>query len=265
MHTAVLYQVSLDFLHPQAGGRYIDGTLGAGGHAAGILAASNPNGELLGLDRDPTALALAAESLASFGHRVHLVHASYITMGEQVAQVGWSLVDGILLDLGLSSMQLDNRARGFSFRQAAPLDMRFDPSSVGPTAAELVNELSEEDLANVIYEYGEERRSRRIARAILAARPVTDTVTLANIVARASGAGKRSRIHPATKTFQALRIAVNEELDAVDHVLPLALSLLNPGGRLVVISFHSLEDRRGKTILPPRKSRLHLPTGPNHL
>jgi 16S rRNA (cytosine1402-N4)-methyltransferase len=248
MHTSVLYQVSLDYLRPFSGGRYIDGTLGAGGHAAGILKASHPEGQLLAFDRDADALALARSHLAEYGSRAILVHASYITMKEQVEKLQWDRVDGILLDLGLSSMQLDNRERGFSFRQAAPLDMRFDQKGPGQTAADLVNELPEDDLADLIYEFGEEHRSRRIARAIVAARPVNDTAELAAIVAKATGTGKRSRIHPATKTFQALRIEVNQELAAVDTILPIALELLTSGGRLAVISFHSLEDRRVKQL-----------------
>ncbi|RME08288.1 MAG: 16S rRNA (cytosine(1402)-N(4))-methyltransferase RsmH, partial [Anaerolineae bacterium] len=167
--------------------------------------------------------------------------ASYLTLPRQLQALGWESVDGILLDLGVSSMQLGDPRRGFSFREDGPLDMRFDPSA-DVTAAELVNTLPEEELADLIYRYGEERRSRRIARAIVASRPIESTRHLAEIIRRAVGSG-RERIHPATRTFQALRIAVNRELEAVEQVLPLAVEALAPGGRLAVISFHSLEDR----------------------
>lgn len=250
-HLSVLYKDIIHALSPRAGGRYIDGTLGAGGHAAGILAASAPDGELLGLDLDPQALAIATERLAGFGGRAHIVGASYLEMAAQAKTLGWEQVDGIVLDLGVSSMQLDNAERGFSFLQDGPLDMRFDPSR-GSSAADLVNSLSESDLADIIFRYGEERLSRKIARIIVQNRPFTTTRQLADLVLKTIG--KRERIHPATRTFQALRIAVNGELDAVESVLPLALELLRPGGRLAVISFHSLEDRIVKTYFR-RESR----------
>lgn len=250
-HLSVLYKDIIHALSPRAGGRYIDGTLGAGGHAAGILAASAPDGELLGLDLDPQALAIATERLAGFGGRAHIVRASYLEMAAQAKTLGWEQVDGIVLDLGVSSMQLDNAGRGFSFLQEGPLDMRFDPAR-GSSAADLVNSLSESDLADIIFRYGEERLSRKIARIIVQNRPFTTTRQLADLVLKTIG--KRERIHPATRTFQALRIAVNGELDAVESVLPLALELLRPGGRLAVISFHSLEDRIVKTYFR-RESR----------
>ncbi len=250
-HLSVLYKDIIHALSPRAGGRYIDGTLGAGGHAAGILAASAPDGELLGLDLDPQALAIATERLAGFGGRAHIVRASYLEMAVQAKALGWDQVDGIVLDLGVSSMQLDNAGRGFSFLHDGPLDMRFDPSR-GSSAADLVNSLSESDLADIIFRYGEERLSRKIARIIVQNRPFTTTRQLADLVLKTIG--KRERIHPATRTFQALRIAVNGELDAVESVLPLALELLRPGGRLAVISFHSLEDRIVKTYFR-RESR----------
>lgn len=235
-------------LRPGPGAVFIDGTVGAGGHAAGLLAASAPDGQLLGLDRDPAALAVAAERLAQFGSRVRLVQASYIQMAEAAA--GFAPVDGILLDLGLSSLQLGDPRRGFAFKTDGPLDMRFDPAS-HLSAAEIVNTWPLEDLADIIYRYGEEPRSRRIAQAIGAARPVRGTAHLAEIVAGAVGGhggkmgkGRReTRLHPATLTFQALRMAVNEELEAVAAALPVAVDLLKPGGRLAVIAFHSLEDR----------------------
>jgi len=240
-HQPVLYHDIIHALHPRSGRRYVDGTLGAGGHAAGILAASSPTGLLLGLDVDPQALELARKRLAPFGERARLVQASYTTLGTQLATLGWRGVDGILLDLGASSMAFDTPERGFSFQADGPLDMRFDPSNP-LTAAELVNGLPETELADLLYRYGEEPAARRIAQAIARARPVSGTQALAKIVAIASG-GKRSRIHPATRTFQALRIAVNQELEAIEAVLPQAVQALQPGGRLAVIAFHSLEDR----------------------
>jgi 16S rRNA (cytosine1402-N4)-methyltransferase len=228
----------------------VDGTLGAAGHAFGILQASNPDGRLLGLDLDPQALNLAAERLAPFGDRAILRQSSYARLLEQLAALGWQKVDGILLDLGVSSMQLDTAERGFSFLKDAPLDMRFGPD-VPHTAADLVNHLAEADLADLIFRYGEERRSRQVAHAIVNARPLETTAQLAQVVTRAVTAGKHSRseIHPATRTFQALRIAVNGELDALEAVLPQAVDALAPGGRLAVISFHSLEDRIVKQFM----------------
>jgi 16S rRNA (cytosine1402-N4)-methyltransferase len=246
-HQPVLYNEIIHALQPRRDGLYIDGTLGAGGHAWGILEKSSPSGKLLGLDLDPTALELARERLAPFGERAFLVQASYLTLTDQMERLGWQAVDGVLLDLGLSSMQLDTPARGFSFQADAPLDMRFDPQ--GPvTAADLVNELPEAELANIIFRYGEEKLSRKIASAIARARPVTTTRQLAEIIRRVAKSGKE-RIDPATRTFQALRIAVNRELEAVEAVLPLAVQALRPGGRLAVISFHSLEDRIVKQFL----------------
>jgi len=240
-HRPVLYHEVLTALQPRSGGRYVDGTLGAGGHAEGILTHSAPNGLLLGLDVDPHALAIAAERLASFGERAVLRRASYTTLRAQLAALGWESIDGMVLDLGLSSMQLDQPERGFSFREDAPLDMRFDPSQP-LTAADLVNTLDEAALADLLWRYGEERRARRVARAIVRRRPITTTRQLAEIVASATTSGKRG-MHPATRTFQALRIAVNEELANVEAVLPQAIEALAPGGRLAVIAFHSLEDR----------------------
>lgn len=243
-HTPVLYQAVLSALQPSTGGRYIDGTVGSGGHAEGILTASAPDGQLLGLDLDPAALERAARRLATFGRRVELRQASYARMAEIAGTIGWRSVQGVLLDLGLSSDQLDDSQRGFSFRQEGPLDMRFDPGA-GPSAADLVNGLEVEALARVLADFGEERHARRVARAIASARPIRTTTELAHVVARASG-GRRRRIHPATRTFQALRIAVNQELSALQGGLPQAVAMLDPGGRLAVISFHSLEDRAVK-------------------
>ena len=240
-HLSVLYQEIISALCPQSGGRYVDATLGAGGHAAGILEASTPAGTLLGLDVDPQALALAAQRLEPFGSRAILVQASYITLAGQVDRLGWKDVQGVVLDLGVSSMQIDNPERGFSFQADGPLDMRFGPQAT-QTAADLVNRLTENELADLIWRYGEESRSRRIAHLICQRRPFSDTSTLAEAISRAVG-GRKGSIHPATRTFQALRIAVNQELAALEAVLPQAVNILAPGGRLAVISFHSLEDR----------------------
>jgi 16S rRNA (cytosine1402-N4)-methyltransferase len=215
--------------------------LGAGGHAWGILEASQPDGQLLGLDLDPQALALARQRLTVFGPRAILVQASYLTLPAQLQQLGWAAIDGLVLDLGVSSMQLDTPARGFSFQAEAPLDMRFDPTAPR-TAADLVNHLPEAELADLLFRYGEERRARQVARAIVQARPLQTTQQLAQVVAGATQSG-RPGMHPATRTFQALRLAVNQELEAVEAVLPLAVTALRPGGRLAVIAFHSLEDR----------------------
>ena len=239
-HTPVLYQEILYALQPTSGGRYVDGTVGTGGHARGILERSAPDGQLLGLDLDPQALKIARERLADFEKRFVLVHGSYTELQSHLNNLEWKTVDGILLDLGLSSLQLDSAQGGFAFSQEGPLDMRFDPAG-DVTAADLVNHLPAEELANLIYEYGEERHSRKIADAIVANRPLASTRELAELISRVMG-GDRGRIHPATRTFQALRIAVNRELDNLEKVLPLALDALHSGGRLAVIAFHSLED-----------------------
>jgi len=239
-HQPVLYHEIIHALQPKNEGRYVDGTLGAGGHAREILEACAPGGRLLGLDVDSQALALARETLAPYGERARLRQASYDSLTETLHEIGWKEVDGILLDLGLSSMQLDNPERGFSFQQDAPLDMRFDPDSP-TTAADLVNALPGDELADLIYRYGEEHASRRIAQAIVQARPLQTTRQLAAVIE--SVLPRRGRVHPATQTFQALRIAVNDELERVENVLPQAVAALKSGGRLAIISFHSLEDR----------------------
>ena len=237
----------------------MDGTVGAGGHAAGILEASHPGGLLLGLDVDPHALALARQKLAPFGERTWLKKASYTRILEEMALLGWETVDGILLDLGASSMQFDTPERGFSFLADGPLDMRFDPDAP-LTAAEIVNTWPEPELADLIHRYGEEPAARRIARAIVRARPLGGTRDLAALIERSLG--RRGPHHPATRTFQALRIAVNGELEAVEQALPRAVQALAPGGRLAVIAFHSLEDRLVKEyfrresrdcLCPPRQ------------
>jgi 16S rRNA (cytosine1402-N4)-methyltransferase len=244
-HVSVLFDAVIAALAPRPGGRYIDATLGAGGHAAGILDASSPDGALLGIDADPHALAVAAHALERFGARVRLVHANFENLYTVAARCGFLSADGIVLDLGLSSMQLSDAQRGFSFQSAGALDMRFDPSDA-TTAADLVNTLDERALANVIFEYGEERAARRIARAIVRARPIHTAHQLAEVIARA--VGRRGRLHPATRTFQALRIAVNRELEVLERVLPQVVQVLKPGGRVAIISFHSLEDRRVKNF-----------------
>jgi len=240
-HQPVLYKEIIHALQPQTGGRYVDGTLGAGGHARGILEASAPDGQLLGLDVDPQAMTIARKTLAPYEHRIHLVQASYTTLSAQLNQLGWDTVDGIVLDLGASSMQLDTAERGFSFMQDAPLDMRFGPQTA-LTAADIVNGFSEEELADLIYKYGEDRDSRKIARAIVNKRPLHTTLELADVIENISPR-QGNRLHPATRTFQALRIAVNEELSSIELVLPQAVANLKPQGRFAVISFHSLEDR----------------------
>ena len=246
-HTPVLYQEIILAIRPKSPGLYFDGTVGAGGHAYGILEASQPDGQLLALDVDPQALAIARQRLSPFGERVTLVQASYTTLDEQMRLKGWSAVNGLVLDLGLSSMQLDTPERGFSFQADGPLDMRFNPGQA-LSASELVNDLPEAELANLIWQAGEEPHSRKIARAIVNSRPISTTRQLAELIERVSG-GRRGKIHPATRTFQALRIAVNEELQGLATVLPKALTALIPGGRTAIIAFHSLEDRLVKQFI----------------
>jgi 16S rRNA (cytosine1402-N4)-methyltransferase len=240
-HRPVLYQEIIHALSPKSPGLYVDATVGAGGHAWGILEHSHPEGRLLGLDLDPQALELASQRLAIHGSRAILRQASYTGLADELAGLDWKAVDGIVFDLGVSSMQVDTPGRGFSFLADGPLDMRFSPLQP-VTAADLVNLRPEEELANLIWKYGEERLARRIARAIVRARPLSTTTQLAEVIRRAYGP-QRQRIHPATRTFQALRMAVNGELQAIQEALPQAVQALAPGGRLAVISFHSLEDR----------------------
>lgn len=246
-HTPALRAEVVAGLAPRSGGRYVDGTLGGGGHAAAILEASAPDGVLLGIDADPAALAAAGAQLAPFAARVALVHGNFRDLARLARTAGFDAIDGLLLDLGVSSHQLDTPERGFSFLADAPLDMRLDPTG-GTTASDMVNQASEGELADIIYRYGEERGSRKIARTIVEARRkvrIETTGALAEIVTRALG-GRHGKIHPATRTFQALRIAVNRELESLEAALPQAVELLKPGGRLAVISFHSLEDRTVK-------------------
>jgi 16S rRNA (cytosine1402-N4)-methyltransferase len=241
-HAPVLLREVLAYLQPHPGGRYIDGTLGAGGHAEALLQEASPNSRLLGFDRDPAAVAFAAQRLAPFGERFTGVARSFGEMGLVAPAHGFDRVDGILLDLGLSSRQLDDAQRGFSFLKEGPLDMRFDPCE-GETAADLINNLSAEELAGIFRRYGEESHSKRIARAIVAKRPLRTTGELARLIESEIGRRGRSGRHPATQVFQALRIAVNDELGEIERGLEAAVAILRPGGRLAVISFHSLEDR----------------------
>jgi len=245
-HIPVLYQEVMHWLDLGPGKTYIDATVGLGGHAKGILERCSPDGHLLALDEDPQALGYAQERLAKYRERVVLIQGLHANLGQLARAHGFPQVDGILMDLGVSSLQLDDPERGFSFREQGPLDMRMGPD-LDVTAEEIVNSWPEAELARVIYEYGEERFSRRIARSICAERPILSTRELADLVSKA--VGHRGRIHPATRTFQALRIAVNGELDSLESVLPQAVDLLRPGGRLLVIAFHSLEDRIVKRFL----------------
>jgi 16S rRNA (cytosine1402-N4)-methyltransferase len=243
IHDPVLESEVIALLEPSRGGLFVDCTVGLGGHARALLASGATR--LLGLDRDTTALAIAAESLKAWQDRVELVHANYRELPSVLTSRGFDGFDGALADLGVSSMQLDAPGRGFSFRRDEPLDMRMDQTA-GATAAERLADVEEEDLANVIFRYGEERFSRRIARAIVDARrtgPIATTGQLAQIVRRAIPRKGYQRIDPATRTFQALRIWVNRELEDLDAFLVAASRLLRAGARLAVITFHSLEDR----------------------
>jgi 16S rRNA (cytosine1402-N4)-methyltransferase len=242
-HVPVLEGQVVGGLRPRPGARLVDGTIGLGGHAAALLAAA-PDTSLLGLDRDPVALEKTRARLAPYGDRVHLRERSFASIDEALEELGWDGADAILLDLGVSSMQLDDGARGFSFRAEAPLDMRMGPGAER-TADEIVNAADQDELVTILREYGEEPRARAIARAIVRARPLTTTTALADLVARVVGRGKPGH-HPATRTFQALRIAVNEELGALDAFLATGWHRLRPGGRLAILAYHSLEDRRVK-------------------
>jgi 16S rRNA (cytosine1402-N4)-methyltransferase len=243
-HLPVLAEEVLTWLDPKPGGRYCDLTLGMGGHARLVLERSAPDGRLIGMDRDPQALEVARGLLEPFGDRVTLVHTRFSQAREVLDRLGMVPVDGFLVDLGVSSPQLDRPERGFSFRNDGPLDMRMDPT-VGETAADFLARTDEEELAQVIRDYGEERHATRVARAIVEAQrsgPVDTTGKLAALVARALPRHERGK-NPATRTFQALRIAVNQELDELEQFLAVATDCLRPGGRLCVIAFHSLEDR----------------------
>ena len=260
VHRPVLLRETIESLAVERGGLFVDCTVGLGGHSEAILQAS-PDAQVLGIDRDEEALRLAKERLAEFGGRFRAIRADFRELTRVLATAEVTAVRGILADLGVSSLQLDSPSRGFSFRYEAPLDMRMDMSS-GETAAELLGRLSEVEIARLIFEYGEERHSRRIARRIVerreAGEPVTSTTELAKLVERAIG-GKKRRIHPATRTFQALRIAVNRELEGLDQFVADAFAALEPHGRLAVISFHSLEDRIIKRTLLKLSGRCQCP------
>ncbi len=263
-HVSVLADEVMQFLAPVNGGVYVDGTLGGAGHAGRILEATAPDGILVGIDRDPAAIRAAKARLAPFGDRARIVHGSFGDLAQYLANQGIESIDGLLLDLGVSSHQLDAPERGFSFQADAPLDMRMD-TTAGVTAADLVNGLSHGELARVIREYGEERWAGRIASFICTAREedqVWTTVRLAELV---KGAIPRKaweeRIHPATRTFQALRIAVNRELEQLEAGLAAGIGMLRPGGRVAVISFHSLEDRIVKNSFRAHASGCVCPRG----
>ena len=254
-HVPVLLNEAVDALHIRPGGRYIDCTVGEGGHAAAVL---QHGGSVLGIDIDPKAIEIAQERLRPYGNMAILINNNYANLEQIASAAGFNPAQGILFDLGFSSLQLGDASRGFSFQTDAPLDMRFDPYQ-SLTAATVVNTLPEQELADIIKTYGEERRSSDIARSIVANRPLSTTIQLASVVAKT--VGRRGKIHPATKTFQALRIFVNQELERLKGALRQAVNVLEAGGRLVVISFHSLEDRLVKEffhmesqdcICPPR-------------
>lgn len=260
-HRPVLLRETIELLAAERGGLFVDCTVGLGGHSEAILQASS-DAQVLGIDRDEEALGLATERLAQYGSRFRAVHADFRELTRVLATAEVRQVRGVVADLGVSSLQLDSPGRGFSFRHEAPLDMRMDISS-GETAAELLGRLSEVEIARIIFEYGEERRSRRIARRIVERRdrgePIQTTHDLADLVARAVGPDKKRRIHPATRTFQALRIAVNGELENLDRFLVQAVDHLEQAGRLAVISFHSLEDRIVKRTLLKLSGRCQCP------
>jgi len=246
-HEPVLLEESISALQIQPGGRYIDCTVNGGGHAAAILEESSPGGQLLGIDADPEAIKVAKERFKSYGNNVILVNENFRYLESICNRYSFRPVHGIIFDLGMSSLQLEASGRGFSFQQDSPLDMRFSPRQ-SLTAADIVNTYPERELAGLLEKYGEEYRAKQIARRVVERRPLRTTLELARVVVEAVGGG-RGRIHPATKTFQALRIVVNEELESLQLALEQALNLLGSGGRVVVISFHSLEDRLVKEFL----------------
>ncbi|HMP89818.1 MAG TPA: 16S rRNA (cytosine(1402)-N(4))-methyltransferase RsmH [Kiritimatiellia bacterium] len=255
-HQPVLLKETLELLAVRPGGRYIDGTVGLGGHTEALLEQSTPDGRVLGIDRDPEALRMAGARLHEHGHRLVLVHGNYADVVDVAEKANFTGVDGILVDAGVSSMQLDDADRGFSFMRDGPLDMRMNTTQ-RVTAADLVNGLSEQALAEIIFRLGEEPASRRIAASIVRERTaerITTTGRLAAIVVKAKG-GRIGKIHPATQTFQALRMAVNDEIESLRKGLDGALLLLRPGGRLAVITFHSLEDREVKQCFKEHVAR----------
>lgn len=259
VHVPVLLDEVIEGLQAQRGGYFVDCNVGLGGHAAAILEKISPSGRLLGIDADPEAIRISQDKLGDYGEAVTLVNDNFVNLEAICRRYHFHPVDGILFDLGVSSLQLDTAERGFSFHLDAPLNMRFDPGQ-GLTASDIVNSFSEQELAKLIAKYGEERHSRRIARYIVQNRPIATTVELARLVEQASG-GKRTKIHPATRTFMALRIAVNSELQNLEPTLTQTLNLLRPGGRLAVISYHSLEDRIAKQFMRCAASSCLCPPG----
>ncbi len=251
IHEPVLLQEVLDGLEIEPNGTYIDCTIGTAGHAKGILDRSSPNGRLLGMDIDAEAIQVAQQRLKMYEGRFKLVHEDFSRLKETASREGYIPAHGVLLDLGVSSLQLEEAERGFSFQKEGPLDMRMNPDG-GVTAKQLVNELNESQLAEILAKYGQEPKAKVIARTIVRNRPIGTTTELARLVART--ARRRRRLHPATRTFQALRIAVNKELEALSNVLPQIPEVLGAGGRVAVISFHSLEDRLVKAFMV-RESR----------
>ncbi|HEY93020.1 MAG TPA: 16S rRNA (cytosine(1402)-N(4))-methyltransferase RsmH [Dehalococcoidia bacterium] len=258
-HIPVLVKETLEVLAVQPGGRYIDCTLGAGGHAAAILEGSSPGGQLLGIDADPEAIEIARARLEAYSGSTLLINENFANLQAICLKYDFFPVHGILFDMGLSSLQLNSNGRGFSFQHDAPLDMRLDPSQE-VTAADIINTSSEVELAHLIREYGEEGYSRQIARHIVQERPINTTLQLARTIERAIG-GRRGKIHPATKTFQALRIVVNQELEHLEVALKQAINLLGFKGRLVVISYHSLEDRIVKQFMQQESRDCICPPG----
>ncbi len=259
LHTPVLLDEAIAGLQVRPGGCFIDCTVGTGGHAEAILDRILPSGKLLGIDADPEAIRVSRDRLNRYGEAVVLVNDSFGNLEAICRRYQFHPVDGILFDLGVSSLQLDTAERGFSFQHDAPLDMRFAPTQ-GLTASDIVNTFSEQQLARLIHEYGEERHSRRIARYIVQNRPVATTLELARLVEQALRS-RRARIHPATRTFMALRIAANNELQNLEPALIQATNLLRPGGRLAVISYHSLEDRITKQFMRRAASDCLCPPG----
>ncbi|MBI4300829.1 MAG: 16S rRNA (cytosine(1402)-N(4))-methyltransferase RsmH [Chloroflexi bacterium] len=259
-HVPVLLDEVVAGLDVIPGGRYIDCTVGAGGHAEAILEASAPGGQLLGIDADPHAVSVTSARLRPYGSSVLLVNDNFRNLEAICTRYSFYPVHGVLFDLGISSLQLAGEGRGFSFRAEEPLDMRFSPDQ-RLTAADIVNTYFEEDLAEILRSYGEEPHNRRIAREIVAHRPLLTARELAQLIERMSGGGRRGRIHPATRTFMALRIAVNEELESLKSALEQATRLLGKGGRLAVISFHSLEDRVVKAFMHEESRECICPPG----
>jgi len=259
IHIPVLLKESLEALAVQPGGRYIDCTLGAGGHAAAILKHGSPGGQLLGIDADPDAIEAARKRLEKHSNSILIVNDNFTNLKNICIKYDFFPVHGILFDLGLSSLQLNGSGRGFSFQHETSLDMRFNPNQ-DITASDIINTYSETEIARIIREYGEETGSRVIARYIVNERPISTTIELAEVVTRALK-GRRGRIHPATRTFQALRIAVNHELENLESALKQAVELLGYSGRLVVISYHSLEDRIVKQFMQRESRRCICPPG----